>query len=168
MASLSRLDLENPQNEPQYNKDGLSSEFLPKKLRWAYICYNPFWKGRSHSCWRRRAWRCFCRKKLTKLGGENGIGFYMNEEPSCRYEITRAFMSIPGGTILWKKVMSWNTDNSRPWHISLQKTRCRKIRRARIQRQMVLTSSRSSCGFCRQHSADRNRRRCLSSIRATS
>ena len=89
-------------------------------------------------------------EKLNKLGGENGIGLLDIVENRLVGMKSRGVYETPGGTILYKahellEMITLDRDTSH-----YKKLVAEKYGEARIQRQMVLTSSRSSCGFCRQ------------------
>ncbi|HCD69528.1 MAG TPA: argininosuccinate synthase [Ruminococcaceae bacterium] len=97
------LDLENPANEPQYNKEGflelgVSPEQAPDKP--TYITLH-FEKGIPVSLNGEKMDGVKLIKTLNKIGGENGIGLFDVVENRLVGMKSRGVYETPGGTILY-------------------------------------------------------------------
>lgn len=97
------LDLEDPANEPQYNKPGflelgVSPEAAPDKP--AYITIS-FEKGVPVALDGEKTDGVTLIKKLNKIGGENGIGLFDVVENRLVGMKSRGVYETPGGTILY-------------------------------------------------------------------
>lgn len=97
------LDLENPANEPQYNKPGflelgVSPEQAPDKPTYVTISFE---KGIPVALDGEKTDGVSLIKKLNKLGGENGIGLFDVVENRLVGMKSRGVYETPGGTILY-------------------------------------------------------------------
>ncbi len=97
------LDLEDPANEPQYNKPGflelgVSPEMAPDKATYVTIHFE---KGIPTSVDGEKMDGVSLIKKLNKLGGENGIGLADLVENRLVGMKSRGVYETPGGTILY-------------------------------------------------------------------
>ena len=97
------LDLENPANEPQYNKPGflelgVSPEQAPDKPTYVTIHFE---KGIPTALNGEKMDGVKLIKALNKLGGENGIGIYDVVENRLVGMKSRGVYETPGGTILY-------------------------------------------------------------------
>ena len=97
------LDLENPANEPQYNKPGflelgVSPEQAPDKATYVTIHFE---KGIPTALNGEKMDGVKLIKALNKLGGENGIGLYDVVENRLVGMKSRGVYETPGGTILY-------------------------------------------------------------------
>lgn len=97
------LDLENPANEPQYNKPGflelgVSPEQAPDKA--AYVTIH-FEKGIPTALNGQKLCAVDLLSQLNKLGGENGIGIADIVENRLVGMKSRGVYETPGGTILY-------------------------------------------------------------------
>lgn len=97
------LDLEDPANEPQYNKKGflelgVSPEQAPDKPTYVTIHFE---KGIPTSLNGEKMDGVKLIKTLNKLGGENGIGLFDVVENRLVGMKTRGVYETPGGTILY-------------------------------------------------------------------
>ncbi|MBQ9382637.1 MAG: argininosuccinate synthase [Ruminiclostridium sp.] len=97
------LDLEDPANEPQYNKPGflelgVSPEKAPDKPTYVTISFE---KGIPVALDGEKMNGVALIKKLNKLGGENGIGLYDVVENRLVGMKSRGVYETPGGTILY-------------------------------------------------------------------
>lgn len=97
------LDLENPANEPQYNKPGflelgVSPETAPDKPAYVTISFE---KGIPVALDGEKLDGVTLIKKLNKLGGENGIGLFDVVENRLVGMKSRGVYETPGGTILY-------------------------------------------------------------------
>ncbi|MBO4432172.1 MAG: argininosuccinate synthase [Clostridia bacterium] len=98
------LDLEDPKNEPQYNKDGflemsVSPEQAPDKPTYVTIHFE---KGIPVSVDNVKMNATELVKTLNKLGGENGIGLLDLVENRLVGMKCRGVYETPGGTIIYK------------------------------------------------------------------
>lgn len=98
------LDLENPANEPQYNKEGflemgVSPEQAPDKPTYITIGFE---KGIPVSLNGEKMDGVTLIQKLNKLGGENGIGLADIVENRLVGMKSRGVYETPGGTILYE------------------------------------------------------------------
>ena len=98
------LDLENPANEPQYNKDGflelgVSPEKAPDEPTYVTIHFE---KGVPTAVDGEELDAVSLVEKLNKLGGENGIGLLDIVENRLVGMKSRGVYETPGGTILYK------------------------------------------------------------------
>jgi len=98
------LDLENPENEPQYNKPGflemgVSPEMAPDKPAYVEI---EFEKGVPVALDGVRMKASEIILKLNKIGGENGIGILDLVENRLVGMKSRGVYETPGGTILYR------------------------------------------------------------------
>ena len=98
------LDLEDPANEPQYNKDGflelgVSPEKAPDKA--AYVTIH-FEKGIPTELDGKKMNGVELVSALNKLGGENGIGLVDLVENRLVGMKSRGVYETPGGSILYK------------------------------------------------------------------
>ena len=98
------LDLENPANEPQYNKDGflelgVSPEKAPDEPTYVTIHFE---KGVPTAVDGEELDAVSLVEKLNKLGGENGIGLLDIVENRLVGMKSRGVYGTPGGTILYK------------------------------------------------------------------
>ncbi len=98
------LDLENPGNEPQYNKPGflelgVSPEQAPDKPEYVEI---EFEKGVPTSVNGVKMKGSDIIRKLNELGGKNGIGLFDVVENRLVGMKSRGVYETPGGTILYK------------------------------------------------------------------
>ena len=98
------LDLEDPANEPQYNKEGflelgVSPEQAPDKPTYVTIHFE---KGIPTSLDGEEMDGVKLIKTLNKLGGENGIGLFDVVENRLVGMKSRGVYETPGGTILYK------------------------------------------------------------------
>ena len=96
------LDLENPANEPQYNKDGflelgVSPEKAPDEPTYVTIHFE---KGVPTAVDGEELDAVSLVEKLNKLGGENGIGLLDIVENRLVGMKSRGVYETPGGTIL--------------------------------------------------------------------
>lgn len=97
------LDLEDPANEPQYNKKGflelgVSPEQAPDKPTYVTIHFE---KGIPTSLNGEKMDGAKLIKTLNKLGGENGIGLFDVVENRLVGMKSRGVYETPGGTILY-------------------------------------------------------------------
>lgn len=97
------LDLEDPANEPQYNKKGflelgVSPEQAPDKPTYVKIHFE---KGIPTSLDGEKMDGVKLIKTLNKLGGENGIGLFDVVENRLVGMKSRGVYETPGGTILY-------------------------------------------------------------------
>ena len=97
------LDLEDPANEPQYNKKGflelgVSPEQAPNKPTYVTIHFE---KGIPTSLNGEKMDGVKLIKTLNKLGGENGIGLFDVVENRLVGMKSRGVYETPGGTILY-------------------------------------------------------------------
>ena len=97
------LDLEDPANEPQYNKPGflelsVSPEQAPDKPTYVTISFE---KGVPVALDGEKMDGVTLIKKLNKLGGENGIGLFDVVENRLVGMKSRGVYETPGGTILY-------------------------------------------------------------------
>ncbi len=97
------LDLEDPANEPQYNKPGflelgVSPEQAPDKPTYVTIHFE---KGIPTALNGKEMDGVKLIKTLNKLGGENGIGLYDVVENRLVGMKSRGVYETPGGTILY-------------------------------------------------------------------
>lgn len=97
------LDLEDPANEPQYNKPGflelgVSPEMAPDKPTYVTISFE---KGIPVALDGEKMDGVSLIKKLNKLGGENGIGLFDVVENRLVGMKSRGVYETPGGTILY-------------------------------------------------------------------
>lgn len=97
------LDLEDPANEPQYNKKGflelgVSPEQAPDKPTYVTIHFE---KGIPTSLNDEKMDGVKLIKTLNKLGGENGIGLFDVVENRLVGMKSRGVYETPGGTILY-------------------------------------------------------------------
>ena len=98
------LDLEDPANEPQYNKEGflemgVSPEQAPDKPTYITIGFE---KGIPVSLNGEKMDGVALIQKLNKLGGENGIGLADIVENRLVGMKSRGVYETPGGTILYE------------------------------------------------------------------
>lgn len=97
------LDLEDPANEPQYNKPGflemgVSPEMAPDKPAYVEI---EFEKGTPVAIDGQKMKPADIIRKLNKIGGENGIGIIDIVENRLVGMKCRGVYETPGGTILY-------------------------------------------------------------------
>lgn len=97
------MDLENPANEPMYNKEGflelgVSPEMAPDKPTYATIHFE---KGVPVSIDGKEMGGVEIIETLNKLGGENGIGLADIVENRLVGMKSRGVYETPGGTILY-------------------------------------------------------------------
>lgn len=97
------LDLENPANEPMYNKEGflelgVSPEQAPDKPTYVTISFE---KGNPVAIDGEKLGAVELIQKLNKLGGENGIGIVDLIENRLVGMKSRGVYETPGGTILY-------------------------------------------------------------------
>ncbi|MBQ8134598.1 MAG: argininosuccinate synthase [Clostridia bacterium] len=97
------LDLEDPANEPLYNKEGflelgVSPEQAPDKPTYVTISFD---KGVPVAIDGEKLGAVELVKKLNKLGGENGIGIVDLVENRLVGMKSRGVYETPGGTILY-------------------------------------------------------------------
>ena len=97
------LDLEDPANEPMYNKEGflelgVSPEQAPDKPTYVTISFE---KGVPVAIDGEKLGAVEIVKKLNKLGGENGIGIVDMVENRLVGMKARGVYETPGGTILY-------------------------------------------------------------------
>ena len=97
------LDLEDPANEPTYNKEGflelgVSPEMAPDKPTYVTISFE---KGIPVAVDGEKLGAVDIVKKLNKLGGENGIGIVDMVENRLVGMKARGVYETPGGTILY-------------------------------------------------------------------
>ena len=97
------LDLEDPANEPLYNKEGflelgVSPEQAPDKPTYVTISFD---KGIPVAIDGEKLGAVELVKKLNKLGGENGIGIVDLVENRLVGMKSRGVYETPGGTILY-------------------------------------------------------------------
>lgn len=98
------LDLEDPANEPQYNKPGflelgVSPEMAPDKPTYVTISFE---KGIPTAVDGKKMGAVEIVETLNKLGGENGIGLADLVENRLVGMKSRGVYETPGGTILYK------------------------------------------------------------------
>lgn len=98
------LDLEDPANEPQYNKPGflelgVSPEMAPDKPTYVTISFE---KGVPTAIDGKKLGAVETIEYLNKLGGENGIGLTDLVENRLVGMKSRGVYETPGGTILYK------------------------------------------------------------------
>ena len=98
------LDLEDPANEPQYNKPGflelgVSPEMAPDKPTYVTISFE---KGVPVAVDGKKLGAVETIEYLNKLGGENGIGLADLVENRLVGMKSRGVYETPGGTILYK------------------------------------------------------------------
>lgn len=98
------LDLEDPANEPQYNKPGflelgVSPEMAPDKPTYVTISFE---KGVPTAIDGKKLGAVEAIEYLNKLGGENGIGLADLVENRLVGMKSRGVYETPGGTILYK------------------------------------------------------------------
>ena len=97
------LDLEDPMNEPQYNKEGflemgVSPEMAPDKPTYITLSFE---KGIPVALDGKKMDGVTLIKTLNKLGGENGIGLADLVENRLVGMKSRGVYETPGGTILY-------------------------------------------------------------------
>ena len=97
------LDLENPANEPMYNKEGflelgVSPEQAPDKATYVTISFE---KGNPVAIDGEKMDAVAIVKKLNQLGGENGFGIVDLVENRLVGMKSRGVYETPGGTILY-------------------------------------------------------------------
>ncbi len=97
------MDLEDPANEPQYNKPGflelgVSPEMAPDKPTYVTISFE---KGVPVALNGEKMDGVKLIKTLNKIGGENGIGLYDVVENRLVGMKSRGVYETPGGTILY-------------------------------------------------------------------
>ncbi len=114
------LDLEDPANEPQYNKPGflelgVSPEMAPDKPTYVTISFE---KGVPTAIDGKKLGAVETIEYLNKLGGENGIGLADLVENRLVGMKSRGVYETPGGTILYKahKVLETITLNKDTQH----------------------------------------------------
>jgi argininosuccinate synthase len=98
------LDLENPANEPQYNKPGflemgVSPEQAPDKPAYVKISFE---KGIPVAVDGEKLTPVALLEKLNKLGGENGVGLVDLVENRLVGMKSRGVYETPGGTLLYR------------------------------------------------------------------
>lgn len=98
------LDLEDPANEPQYNKPGflemgVSPEMAPDKPTYVTISFE---KGNAVAIDDEKMEPVEIVKKLNELGGANGIGLADLVENRLVGMKSRGVYETPGGTILYR------------------------------------------------------------------
>lgn len=98
------MDLEDPANEPQYNKEGflemsVSPEMAPDKATYVRVSFE---KGEAVAVDGEKLTPVEVVKKLNKLGGENGIGLLDMVENRLVGMKSRGVYETPGGAILYK------------------------------------------------------------------
>ncbi|MBR1811072.1 MAG: argininosuccinate synthase [Clostridia bacterium] len=98
------LDLEDPANEPQYNKPGflelgVSPEQAPDKPEYVTISFE---KGEPVAVNGEKLSPASIVAKLNEIGGRNGIGLYDVVENRLVGMKSRGVYETPGGTILYK------------------------------------------------------------------
>ncbi len=98
------LDLEDPSNEPQYDKPGflemgVSPAMAPDKPAYVTISFE---KGRPVALDGEKMKASDIIRKLNKVGGENGIGLLDIVENRLIGMKDRGVYETPGGTILYK------------------------------------------------------------------
>ncbi|MBQ2676915.1 MAG: argininosuccinate synthase [Clostridia bacterium] len=98
------LDLEDPANEPQYNKPGflemgVSPEMAPDKPTYVTISFE---KGNAVAINGEKMEAVEIVKYLNKVGGENGIGLADLVENRLVGMKSRGVYETPGGTILYR------------------------------------------------------------------
>ena len=98
------LDLEDPANEPQYNKEGflemgVSPEMAPDKPTYVTLHFE---KGVPTAIDGKEMCSVDIVKKLNELGGKNGIGLSDIVENRLVGMKSRGVYETPGGTILYK------------------------------------------------------------------
>ena len=98
------LDLENPANEPQYNKPGflemgVSPEQAPDKPAYVKISFE---KGIPVAVDGEKLAPVALLEKLNKLGGENGVGLVDLVENRLVGMKSRGVYETPGGTLLYR------------------------------------------------------------------
>jgi len=98
------LDLENPANEPQYNKPGflemsVSPEMAPDKATYVKLSFE---KGVPVAIDGKKMGAVEMVKYLNKVGGENGIGLADLVENRLVGMKSRGVYETPGGTILYR------------------------------------------------------------------
>lgn len=98
------LDLEDPANEPQYNKPGflemgVSPEMAPDKPTYVKISFE---KGNAVAIDGEKMEPVEIVKKLNELGGANGIGLADLVENRLVGMKSRGVYETPGGTILYR------------------------------------------------------------------
>ncbi|MBE6828231.1 MAG: argininosuccinate synthase [Ruminococcaceae bacterium] len=98
------LDLENPANEPQYNKEGflemsVSPEMAPDKPTYMTLHFE---KGIPTKLDGKEMGAVELVEALNKLGGENGIGLLDIVENRLVGMKSRGLYETPGGAILYK------------------------------------------------------------------
>lgn len=98
------LDLEDPANEPQYNKPGflemgVSPEMAPDKPTYVTISFE---KGNAVAIDGEKMEPVEIIKKLNELGGANGIGLADLVENRLVGMKSRGVYETPGGTILYR------------------------------------------------------------------
>ena len=98
------LDLENPANEPQYNKPGflemgISPEMAPDKPTYIKLAFE---KGIPVAIDGKKMGAVEIVKYLNKVGGENGIGLADLVENRLVGMKSRGVYETPGGTILYR------------------------------------------------------------------
>ena len=98
------LDLEDPANEPQYDKPGflemgISPAMAPDAPTYVTL---DFVKGKPVAVDGEEMKASDIIRKLNKLGGENGIGLLAIVENRCTGMKDRGVYETPGGTILYR------------------------------------------------------------------
>ena len=108
------LDLENPANEPQYNKPGfLELGVSPEQAPDVPTCVTiDFEKGVPTAVDGKEMGAVELVEYLNKLGGENGIGLLDIVENRLVGMKSRGVYETPGGAILYKAIMFWRPS---PW-----------------------------------------------------
>ena len=118
------LDLENPANEPQYNKPGflelgVSPEQAPDKPTYVTLHFE---KGIPTAVDGKEMGAVELVEYLNKLGGENGIGLLDIVENRLVGMKSRGVYETPGGAILYKAHQRAGDHHSGQGELSLQGT----------------------------------------------
>lgn len=153
------LDLENPANEPNYDKIlemSVTPEKAPDKATYVTIHFE---KGIPTAVDGEELGAVELMKKLNKLGGENGIGILDMVENRLVGMKSRGVYETPGGTILYKAHEALETLTLRPGYDAREADSQPPLRGARLLRKVVHPAARSPLRFCRRNAGDLHRRR---------
>ena len=144
------LDLEDPANEPMYNKEGflelgVSPEQAPDKPTYVTISFD---KGVPVAIDGEKMDSVAIVKKLNKLGGENGIGIVDLVENRLVGMKSRGVYETPRRNDPLSCTQQARGDHPRQRYISFQAAGRSAFCRACILRSVVYTSQKGSFSFC--------------------
>ena len=155
------LDLEDPANEPQYEKPGflemgVSPIAAPDKATYVTIDFD---KGVPVAVDGEKMKASDVIRKLNKLGGENGIGLLDIVENRLVGMKDRGVYETPGGTILYKAHQLPGDDHHRQGHRPHEEQAGGGLRGPGVQRQVVHPPAGGPVRLRRQDPGARHRQR---------